>query len=344
MHQHGGHPDLDCKRLGIVARDVLDFSVNVSPLGLPVPIRELWDGLVLENEHYPTPQGEGVKAFYRSHFDLSEDCVLAGNGSIDLIYDVPRILGVTRASVPQPSFHDYTRSCQVCDVEIRHDVLGCLDGCDAYFIGNPNNPTGKLTPAQELLSLADANPSVSFFVDEAFIQFVDDADRYSLLRSDRLRDNIIVFHSLTKVYALPGLRIGACVSTPETIRRLEAKRPPWMVSRIAERVAGALASCGEYEADLFSMVRAERERIYGVLEQLPAYQPVPGNANFLLVQWKASEDLDDLLRALLRQGLYVRDCRNFATLEDNWFRIAIRRPEENDRLLEALEACKTNQS
>ncbi|MEO0508779.1 MAG: threonine-phosphate decarboxylase [Verrucomicrobiota bacterium] len=344
MHQHGGNPDLDCKRLGITSGEIIDFSVNVSPLGLPPQIRVLWDRLIVENEQYPTPYGERVKTFYHSRFGLPEDCVLPGNGSIDLIYDAPRTLGIRRASIPQPSFHDYQRSCKACGAEIIHTTAGRLDGCDAYFIGNPCNPAGGLTLAEELLSLADMNPSVSFFVDEAFIQLVDEPGRYSLLQRDRLRDNIIVFHSLTKVYALPGLRVGACVSTPATIERLEAKRPPWMVSRLAEQVAGALVHCSDYEAELRRMVRAERERIYQALKQSSAYEPVPGNANYLLTQWKATEDLDDLLRSLLSQGLYVRDCRNFPTLEDNWFRIAIRRPEENDRLLEALKACKTIQA
>jgi threonine-phosphate decarboxylase len=337
MHKHGGHPEYDFERLGIESRPVIDFSVNISPLGVPEPIKKIWDSLLSENEQYPSMEGDGVKRFYEQRFGLSPDCVLPGNGSIDLIYDVPRILGVKRALVSQPEFHDYARACRAIGAEVIDGQLDKLEGCNAHFIGNPNNPSGKLIPADILLQLADNFPEVLFFVDEAFIQFVKDAAPYTLMRPDRLRDNIVIFHSLTKIYALPGLRIGACISTPRTIAKLSACRAPWMVSRISERVAEALIRCSDYEQKLVPMIGTERARMFKALDEHPAFLPTPGAANYLLIQWKGSDNLDDLLKHLLERGLYVRDCRNFPTLEKNWFRLAIRLPEENILLLRAIE-------
>ncbi len=337
MHIHGGHPEFDFNRLGIEPRPVLDFSVNVSPLGVPEPVKKIWNDLLLENTQYPTTDGQGVKRFYEARFDLSPSCVLPGNGSIDLIYDVPRILGIERALIPQPAFHDYARACRTIGAEVVEGQLDKLEGCDAHFIGNPNNPTGKLVPAEILLQLAANFPEVMFFVDEAFIQFVENADPFTLMRPDRLRDNIIVFHSLTKTHALPGLRIGACISTPKTIAKLAAKRSPWMVNRIAECVAEELLECTGYERQLLTLVESERKRIFDAIEKHSSFLPVSGAANFILVHWKGSDNLDDLMRHLLEHGLYVRDCRNFPTLKDNWFRIAIRLPDENTLLIQALE-------
>ena len=339
MHQHGGTPEKDFKRLDITPQPVIDFSVNISPLGPPEAVRTLWPQWIDQLEHYPQIEGRGVKQFYQKRFGLPAETVLPGNGSIDLIYDVPKILGLRKVLIPQPSFHDYTRACRAAGATIVAGNLDQLEGCDAHVIGNPNNPTGKLIPADILLQLADSCPEVTFLVDEAFIQFVDHADRFSLMHPDRLRKNIIIFHSLTKTYALPGLRLGACISHPETIARLAAHRAPWMASRIAERVAETLADCDEYEQRLRKLTSSERKRMQEALERHPRFTPVPGAANFLLVQWTGSDDLDDLHRLLLTRGFYVRDCRNFPTLENNWFRVAVRLPEENTRLLEALQTC-----
>jgi threonine-phosphate decarboxylase len=339
MHQHGGTPEKDFERLGIAPRPVLDFSVNVSPLGPPDEIRRIWPELIHEMAHYPQIEGCGVKRFYSRRFGLPEETVLPGNGSIDLIYDIPKIFNLRRVLIPQPSFHDYTRACQATGAEIITGLPDRLEGCDAMFVGNPNNPTGQLIPADILLALSEQFPEILFLIDEAFIQFIDQPELFSLMRPEHLRKNIIIFHSLTKTYALPGLRIGACVSSQETIAKIAAKRAPWMVNRAAERTAETLAECGSYELRLQKLIRTERERVFFELEKHPDFKPVPGSANFLLVQWIGSDHLDDLLCRLLNQGLYVRDCRNFPTLKQNWFRIAIRLPEENDRLLKALTAC-----
>lgn len=338
MHNHGGHPERDFNRLGIAPSEVIDFSVNVSPLGIPGIVKELWPNLLSECDSYPSVDGVGLKDYYVSRFGLDENCVLPGNGSIDLIYDVPRMLNIQRALIPQPSFHDYTRSCEVNNIEVIAGQLDQLEGCDAHFIGNPNNPTGKLIPAEILLQLADNFPEIIFFVDEAFIQFVEAAEGITLLKPERLRDNIIVFHSLTKIYALPGIRLGACISTARTIALVESKRPPWMVSRIAERVAEALTKNDEYEVELIHLINSERIRLFNALQNHPKLKPTTGAANFLLIQWTGSDELDDLITHLLKHGIYIRDCRNFPTLEDNWFRIAIRTPKDNDVLLNILSA------
>jgi len=337
MHQHGGTPEKDFERLGIAPRPVLDFSVNISPLGPPEPVRRLWPKLIDLLKHYPHIEGNGVKSFYTATFGLPSESILPGNGSIDLIYDVPRILRLRRVLIPQPSFYDYSRASLAAGAEVVSGNLDLLEGCDALFVGTPNNPTGKLIPAETLLQLADQFPEVTVLVDEAFIQFTDQTKSLTLMRPDRLRKNLIAFHSLTKTYALPGLRLGACISHPETIARLAGQRAPWMANRIAERVAEILSECDDYEQKLIPMIGKERERVFQALEKHPHFSPLPGAANFLLVQWTGSDNLDELHRHLLSSGLYVRDCRNFQTLEQNWFRIAIRRPEENDRLLQALE-------
>lgn len=327
---------MDFERLGIEPRRILDFSVNVA--SCPSELEKIWPQLLQDVTQYPSSQGCGVKRYYQARFGLAPESILPGNGSIDLIYAVPRILGLKRVLIPQPAFSDYSRACTAAGAEVVHGNLDELEDCDALFVGNPNNPNGKLIPAEVLLELADHFPHTTFLVDEAFIQFVETPEHFSLLSSNRLRRNIILLHSLTKFHGLPGLRLGAAISTPETITRFEQQRPPWMISRPAERVAEALITLEEHDRELAHRIHKERERVFEHITALPAFNPLPGAANFLLIQWQGSDNLDDLMRHLMQHGIYVRDCRNFPTLEQNWFRIAIRSPEENEQLLNLLEA------
>jgi len=161
---------------------------------------------------------------------------------------------------------------------------------------------------------------------------------HSLLSVPRPR-NLLVLHSLTKFYALAGIRMGGVIGGVEAIRRLHACKEPWSVNGIAERIAPLLLHCDDYERETLSLLRKAREQLMAGLSRQEGLRPlVSPSANFVLCRWFLTDDLDDLLRHLLTQGIYVRDCRNFPGLEGNWFRVAVRRPEENDRLLSALSS------
>jgi threonine-phosphate decarboxylase len=151
--------------------------------------------------------------------------------------------------------------------------------------------------------------------------------------------NVVVVHSLTKFYALPGLRLGAVIAHPNVIGRLLYYKEPWTVNTIAESVAKLLLNCGAYEDELRDMILSERERITTLFSTIEGIRLAGGAANFFLAQWNGGCSLDALLSWLAERQLHVRDCRNFLGLEENYFRFAIRRPVENDRLLEALRSA-----
>lgn len=336
-HQHGGVPLATFKRLGVPPQAVIDFSVNISPLGVPECLLEAWSDLPILLTAYPAIMGNGVHAFYESRFNLPAESVLAGNGSIELIYLIPRVLGWKKVLVPQPSFFEYRRACEIAGGTVDTGLLTDFNDHDALYIGSPNNPTGITIPATTLLKLADANPDKWIVVDQAFIEFCDDRDAVSLIRPDRLRKNLIVLHSLTKFYALPGLRIGAAISHPETIARLAACKEPWTVNAIAQKACELLANDTRYDEKMNRLIDRERDRMRRAIEHLPQFEIQPGGqANFLLLRWKSEKNLDLLLKYLLERGLFVRDCRNFPNLPSNCFRMAIRTAADNTQLLEAL--------
>ena len=353
-HIHGGDPGRELKRLGVTAREVLDFSVNVSPLGIPAEIKGIWTDLIHEIDRYPSVDGQGVVRYYQERFDLDPARVLAGNGSTEFIYLAPRALELRKVAVIIPSFHDYTRSCLAAGADLNYVKLKAEDGfappdlnvleealanSDALFIGNPNNPTATVFPRQLLLDLSTSFPKKWLLVDEAFVQFLPHPEKVSFVKYEPPPVNVLVFHSLTKFFALPGLRLGAVIGHPDTISRLRPLKEPWSVNRVAEKVALTLISCLAYEQQVSELIRREGPRVFGLLRNISGFHPFMPAANFLLARWTRTSELDDLLRCLLESGIHLRDCRNFPGLQDNFFRMAIRRPEENDRLLSLMKSC-----
>lgn len=351
MNPHGGDPGQAFARLGIPPRPVTDFSVNVNPLGPPRAVSEAWPDLIREICRYPTLEGDGVRAFYRERFGLPGEYVLPGNGSIELIYLVPRVLKIKRAAVMQPCFLEYERALRLSGVEVFSVPLsapglfrplaveeweGHLAGTDAVYIGNPNNPTSTITPRKDLLELARRHPDVLFLVDEAFVQFLDHPGNVSMVNRRYLRPNLLVFHSLTKFYCLPGLRLGALVGSPETLAKILPFKEPWTVNAPAEGVARLLAASKKYERYSRELIAYQRQKIAAAMDRIPGIRLFPSEANFFLAQWTATRDLDDLLRPLLLEGFHVRDCRNFPGLKDNFFRFAVRTTAENKRFQRAL--------
>lgn len=352
LYRHGGSPQLDMARLGLPDRPVLDFSVNLNCLGAPAIIKEKWVELLDGIEGYPSLEGDGVAQYYREKFSVHSRNFLAGNGSTEMIYLAPRVLCFKRVVVITPSYHDYERASMLAGAEvIRHplspesgfsppgveELSDVLENADALWLGRPNNPTGAMFPRETILELAGRFPDRWFIIDEAFIQFSDRWEEESLL-TEKPRPNILIIHSLTKFYALAGLRVGGIVGDEEAISRLRKAKEPWTINGIADRVAPLLLGCAAYEDQTHSELKSERERVFHALQILDGITPFPPSADFILCRWTRTADLDDLLRHLLVNGVYVRDCRNFPGLEKNFFRIGLQAPAANDRLLSLLSS------
>jgi len=351
-HKHGGAPQLDMARLGVPYGPVLDFSVNLNPLGPPPIIKEKWQELLEAVEHYPSVEGDGVAHYYETVCKIPSRNFLAGNGSTEMIYLAPRVLGFKRVAVFTPSYHDYERASLLAGAKVIkaplsfHDdfafptegqLIDLLNNVDTLWIGRPNNPTGNLFSKSLILEFADRFPQKWFIVDEAFVQFLSDWETNSLL-TEKPRSNILVLHSLTKFFAIAGLRLGGIVGSEPVISRLKKAKEPWTINGIADRVASLLVKCSDYENETRSVVKEECNRIFDGLQALEEIIPYPPSADYILCQWVKTGNLDDMIRHLLSNGVYVRDCRNFPGLGENFFRIGIKNPKDNDLLLSLISS------
>ncbi|RLC12914.1 MAG: threonine-phosphate decarboxylase [Deltaproteobacteria bacterium] len=352
QYRHGGAPEFDLRRFNLPHKRVCDFSVNLNPLGSPMMVREKWSEFFLAIENYPSIHGDGVTRYYEDRFGIPSRNFLAGNGSTEMIYLVPKVFRFEHVLIVTPSYHDYERASIMAGTKVTrfpllsknrfslsnvNEMIRSLKNSDALWLGRPNNPTGTLMPKEILLELARMFPQKWFIIDEAFIQFVDRWKEQSLL-CEEPKPNILIIHSLTKFYALAGLRLGGVVGSAEAISRLRQAKEPWTVNGVAEKIAPLLLQCADYEQEARSLVAKEYKKIFRKLAMLDGITPFPSTANFLLCQWHKTENLDDLMRHLLSRGAYVRDCRNFPGLEEGFFRVGFRAPRENDLLLSLLSS------
>jgi threonine-phosphate decarboxylase len=349
-HDHGGQPNREFTRLSVPNGPVMDFSVNVNPLGFPDIIRRRWADLIEGIDGYPSLEGDSISRFLAKRLGIPRTQVLAGNGSTEMIYLIPRVLELGRVAIVTPSYHDYYRASVLAGAEAvsvslsaedqfqapSHETLAnALENADALWLGNPNNPTGTLFPRRLLEETAARFPGKWLIVDEAFMPFLEPRNQESLAGPSRPK-NVLVVHSLTKFYGLAGLRLGAVTASENVIKALRDAKEPWTVNSVAQNLVPLLESCAGYEAETRTLVALERPRLFRELDAMEGLDVFPSHANFLLFRPRNETSPDVLIRELLCRGICVRDCRNFPGLESGYFRIAVRTPQENDRLLESM--------
>lgn len=347
---HGGNLAALAERAGKSVSEILDFSANINPLGMPAWVPGMVAELVPALVHYPDPEARRLVRAAATRYGCAPESVITGNGSAEIMTWLPRTLGCRRAVIPVPSYADYERAavsaaCEIVRWELREDdgftvpvesLSAILRHGDLVFLGHPNNPTGRACVTSDLRRLALAHPRTWFVVDEAFGDFVAD---FESLVQDRPA-NVIVLLSLTKMFAMPGLRVGCAVAEPEVVAAFRAVQPYWSVSTLADFVGAAALADLEFIRKSRELVGRERAALAAQLQEIPGLQVYPGEANFLLVRLTGVMSSGRLAeRMLLEHGIAVRDCANFSGLDERFVRVAVRCGAENRRLVQALGEC-----
>jgi len=345
--RHGGDIIRLAREAGLPPDALVDFSANINPLGPPPRVWSVIAETAPRIVHYPEARAETLTEALAARHGLTAAQIVAGNGSSELLYALPRLTGKARALIPVPSYGDYSHAARLGGLEVETLLMEegegfrlCLPalekrlrGDEAVFLGRPNNPTGDLPDASALRALARRHPRTFFIVDEAFIDFVPGAE--GMIR-DRPK-NVVVLCSLTKFYALPGLRLGFAVGDEEIISALRSCLPPWSVNCLAQAVGMAVLGARDYEEETRRYVEEQREDLRRALSCLPGFHVYPATANYLLVRLDGKDtDARRLRTELLKHGIAVRLCDDFLGLDGRYFRVAVRTGEENARLLAAL--------
>ena len=328
-------------------RDALDFSANVSPLGLPEGVARAITAALPTADRYPDPLCRTLRAKLAPHEGIPAESILCGNDAADLIFRLVWAAKPRTALVTAPTFAEYAAALESAGCAVRRHFLqaevdfavtdsilsSITPEVDMVFLCQPNNPTGQLTPlplVERILRRCEACGAL-LVVDECFLDFLPDCDT---LTAKALLDskNLLILKAFTKLYGMAGGRLGYCLcANTALLEAMQAAGQPWAVSSLAQ--AAGLAALDEtaYVAQVRALIAQQRPRLTAGLRAL-GLRVIDGKANYLL--FRAPADLNERLRPL---GTQVRSCANYPGLGPEWYRTAVRTAPENARLLELMK-------
>ena len=322
---HGGNVFALARMLGCEPGEILDFSASINPLGMADGVREAMVNALDRVVHYPEQQSTALNAALAEEWGVPLEYILTGNGATDLIHFVGRCLPAPPAPVTLlvPTFSEFHRAYPRAKLVRRWEELSGFG-----VVTRPNNPFGTILPIEAVESkLRDGH---QLLVDESFLEFTEAASALSLVVR---YENLLVLRSLTKLHALPGLRIGALVG--QSVPGMMPYREPWQVNVLAEAAAlVAIRTTGHHQRTR-DFVNAERCWLADQLAQVPGLRPLPGTANYLLVL--TAQDPAPLVAWLAARRLLVRDCTHIPGVDAPSIRVAVRLRPDHERLLNLLK-------
>jgi len=347
---HGGDVEHWAQSVGIEAGEILDFSASINPLRPPATARKAFIESYDAISRYPDAYGNKLKKTLATRHGMKPAEVLIGNGSTQLIYLICAVLRPRKALVLGPAFSEYSHALTLAGARIRTLFLPADSGfrfsmedfmagwetdCDVAFLATPNSVTGQLIPKAGIEKIAHFALTRKTLVvaDEAFIDFVEDQ---SVKRKVRHNPNFLVLRSLTKFYGIPGLRLGYLLGDVRRVEQLAVHQEPWSVNGPALNVALACLNDMRFITKTNRWLEGERQFLSEQLTALKELHPLPSKTNFLLVRIdKRGSDALALRAFLLRKKILIRVCDSFG-IGSAFFRVAVKRRQENRRLIAAL--------
>ncbi|MGA2410639.1 MAG: aminotransferase class I/II-fold pyridoxal phosphate-dependent enzyme [Candidatus Binataceae bacterium] len=338
---HGG-----CDR-----EELIDFSTSLNPLGPPPEAIEAYKQAVANISFYPPPYPRALEGRIADWLGIDRECIIAANGSTQLIYLLARVLKLRAPHVVIPTFSEIANALVAAGsepepilTEMKNDF--CLDpkdvytalrtGADGIFLGRPNSPTGNLISLEEAAEIAAQCRRYGAWCvfDEAFIEFA--SDPRSMIELAGLSAKLLVLRSLTKIFAIPGLRLGYLAGHPEDVGMLRDAIEPWSVNVGAE---AAGVACLRVPANFIegtrNLVASERQRIGDELVRLGKLRVFPSSANFIMVEVESEKSEGDFARHLRGRGIVARDLSALPGCGPGLYRFGIRAPQDNAQLIAA---------
>jgi threonine-phosphate decarboxylase len=339
---------------GNAPRGVLDFSASLNPLGPPPQALAAYHDAATLIARYPPPYPDDLAARLAGRHRVAPDNIVAGNGSTQLIHLLARTLRPRRPFVAIPTFSEIANAMIVAGVapcamstsrergfalETAQVARALEQGADAIFIGRPNSPTGAMLSLNDAAEVAARSSSRGCWCvfDEAFIDFA--GEEHSAIRLAIENPRVIVLRSLTKIFAIAGLRLGYLVAGRDVARRLREGCEPWSVNVVAERVAAACLDVAEdFVARSRALITAERAHLSRSLASVEGIHVLASSANFLMLEMADDGRAGGFARHMLSCGIAVRDLRALPGCAPGMYRVAVRLREENERLIAAVRA------
>ena len=344
---HGGLNYAELTAMGLAPDELVDFSVCSNPFPPPSGVKKILNTAAIS--HYPDSEATEFRQCLSEKLGVTPDNILAGSGAVELI----RLIALTyfRNSDPvlilEPTFGEYKVACQLVGAKVLQQwgrvdesfylrIEETVDIINQHhprgiFICNPNNPTGQYFSRDEVETIVDTCRDGLLIIDEAYVAFVDQSWSSIDLIS---RGNVVIVRSMTKDYALAGLRLGYAIANEEIIHTLRRVRPPWNVNAVAQKAGVIALRDADYLERCQPKIRQAKQFLIGELHRI-GFTLVPSDTNFFLVR---VGDARAFRTALLRHGILVRDCSSFGLPE--YIRIAPRTMPECQKFIATIEKLK----
>lgn len=331
---------------------VIDFSANINPIGPPATVKDRWNELFSLVSDYPDPTAGRLTGLLAKKEGVRKEQILVGNGGAELISLVGRLLFGKKTLIIQPAFSEYEEACRVNQCEVRYhlmdvdrwelridELLVSLREVDAVFLCNPNNPTGMFFPKHtiEVLARECARYGTLLIVDEAFYDFIEEYE--SIVSCLQHCENMIILRSMTKMFSIPGIRLGYLMANEALLAKIRESKPHWSVNAIAMKVGEWCLSESDFVEQTIQLIKQEREKLQSFYrEQEFSYSP--STVNFYLLKDTKVSDQFPFFRFLMEKGMIPRHTMNFPGLDGKWLRLAIKGENEHERLLEVMSAWR----
>ncbi len=345
---HGGNIFSVSRKLECPWWELLDFSANINPEGPPLFVKKILEEGFFHIGHYPPSFSQEVVTKACQKYNIDREEIVFGNGSTELLYLLPRVVDLSRALIPVPSYVDYERVCLLHKKNIvffpllseknfrvdMEELSRAISSPCMIFLGRPNNPVGSSFAHDDLKEIAKRHPECLFVIDEAFGDFV-----FHMKRAYEDRpSNVVVLLSFTKFFSIPGLRLGALIGEKVLVDKIKKLLPPWSVNVLSLRCAEAFLDENEFVKKSREKVNTLREEMFIQLQELEGIKVFPSEANFFLLRLNSKYGNAPLLqKRLLKYKILVRDCSNYRGLDNSFIRVAVRKEDENAYLIGALE-------
>ncbi|AOT72380.1 threonine-phosphate decarboxylase CobD [Geosporobacter ferrireducens] len=350
--KHGGNIYEVALERGIEMEEILDFSANINPLGIPDSLKEAIMDNIHIIERYPDPEYKELVKAIADYHGVDQQWIAVGNGATELIFALAASLNSKNSLILAPTFSEYERALLKAKSEVHYYYLKEDNGfqidegfkkmlnpeIDLLVLCNPNNPTGQFLKRQQMMEILQhcREHGIRLVVDEAFIDFVEGGEMETMIACMHEYNHLYVIRALTKFFAIPGLRLGYAVTSNENILgRIRDNREPWSINSLAALAGEIVLKDKTYIQATKNWIGEEKDNLFKALnaiEGIKAYKP---EANYIFFSYGKSDNC--LKEVLLSKKILIRSCGNYKNLTDRFYRVAIKDRASNEKLIQALK-------
>ncbi|WP_160687820.1 threonine-phosphate decarboxylase CobD [Clostridium sp. C2-6-12] len=345
---HGGNAKEISRSNNMDYDKIIDFSANINPLGMPESVKKAIVENLSEAEKYPDITYYELKSAISEFEDVTSNNIILGNGAAEVLFNVVRGINPRKSLVLAPTFSEYEEAVKAINGDIiyyylneesqfhiKEDILNYIkEDLNLLFICNPNNPTGVITKRELLIKVLKKAEEYNVFVviDESFLDFIN--EDLSMIMYISEFQNLIVIKSLTKFFALPGIRIGYGISgNIQLMKKVESISPAWNINIFAEIATKAGLKDENYIRNSIKYISDEKDYLYRELSKINELRVYEPSVNFILLKTLTKINLKE---ELLKYDILIRSCSNYNGFTNNYYRVAVRSHEENSILIKSL--------